>query len=184
MGPPLRGLTRSSVVFTAETPKSAAAQPARDALPVKLLLATIDRLGGIVSRRQLLAWGVDPGTIDLAAWYGRSVIRVRKGWYARADEATEVIRAWRVGGRLTCVSALAYHAGDPGGRVLHVEVVNGSCQLRDPDNARKRLGPDTRVIVHWTRHPGPGTERAVTEAHAETVAALCGTRGAGVPRTI
>ncbi|HEY4224218.1 MAG TPA: hypothetical protein VGM70_00210 [Pseudolysinimonas sp.] len=149
---------------------------------MKLLLDTIDRLGGIVSRRQLLAWGVDPGTIDLAAWYGWFVIRVRKGWYARADESSDVLRAWRVGGRLTCVSALAYHAGEADGAVLHVEVVNGSCQLRDPDNATKRLGPDARVIVHWTRHPGPGTERAVTEMHAVAVAAVCGTRGAGVAR--
>jgi len=149
---------------------------------VKLLLDTIDRLGGIVSRRQLLAWGVDPGAIDVAAWYGRSVIRVRKGWYARANESREVIRAWRVGGRLTCVSALAYHAGDEGGVVLHVEVRNGSCQLRDPDNPRKRLGPDARVVVHWTRYPGPGNERAVDQEYAASVAAVCGVHGAAVGR--
>jgi hypothetical protein len=149
---------------------------------VKLLLDVIDRLGGVVSRRQLRAWGVDDGAIDVAAWYGWAVIRVRKGWYARADEPPQVLRAWRMGGRLTCVSALEYHSGVAAGRVLHVEVANGSCQLRDPDDRKKRLGPDAPVVVHWTRHPGPGSERAVTESHALAVAARCGTHGAGVPR--
>ena len=149
---------------------------------MKLLLETIDRLGGLVSRRQLLAWGVDSGTIDVASWYGRQVMRVRKGWFARSDEPHEVIRAWRVGGRLTCVSALAYHAGEPCGPVLHVEVAGHACQLRDPDNAKRRLGPDAPIVVHWTRHPGPGTRRAVTLQHAASVAAACGTHSAGVPR--
>jgi hypothetical protein len=147
---------------------------------MKLLLDTIDGLGGIVSRRQLLAWGVYPGTIDVAAWYGRSVIRVRKGWYARAGESPDVVRAWRVGGRLTCVSALAFHENADSGPVLHIEVDAHSTQLRDPDNARKRLGPDAAVVLHWTRYPGPGDPRSVTEQHAEAVAAVCGTRGAGV----
>jgi hypothetical protein len=148
---------------------------------MKLLLQVIDGSGGLVSRRHLLAWGVDPGLIDLAAWYGRHIIRVRKGWYARAGEARDVIRAWRVGGRLTCVSALAHHAGGDGGPVLHVEVAKHSCQLRDPDNAKRRLSPDAPVVVHWTRHPGSGTRRAVSEQHALAVAARCGVNGAGVP---
>ena len=147
---------------------------------MKLLLDIIDRSGGLASRRQLLAWGVDPGSIDVAAWYGWHIIRVRKGWYARAGEPSEVIRAWRVGGRLTCVSALAHHAGSDDGPVLHVEVPKHSCQLRDPDNAKYRLGPDAPVVVHWTRHPGPGNCRAVTEQHALAVAARCGVNGAGV----
>jgi hypothetical protein len=80
-----------------------------DASSVDLLLDIIDRSGGIASKRQLVAWGVDASWIDLAAWYGRHVIRVRHGWFARSTEHPEVIRAWRVGGRLTCVSALAFH---------------------------------------------------------------------------
>ena len=147
---------------------------------MKLLLNVIDGSGGLVSRRQLLAWGVDPGSIDVAAWYGRHVIRVRKGWYARAGESPDVIRAWRVGGRLTCVSALAHHADDDSGPVLHIEVPKHSCQLRDPDNGKRRLSPDAPVVIHWTRHPGPGTRRAVTEQHALAVAARCGVHGAGV----
>ncbi|HEU0206649.1 MAG TPA: hypothetical protein VFQ74_08160 [Pseudolysinimonas sp.] len=151
-----------------------------------LLLDIIHRSGGIASRRQLLAWGVAPGWIDLAAWYGRHVIRVRHGWFARADEPPQVVRAWRVGGRLTCVSALAFHEGDSSdpGPVLHVEVPANACQLRDPDRSKKRLGPDARVIIHWTRNPGPGTARAVSPEHAAEVAARCGVHGAGVPRDL
>ena len=110
-----------------------------------LLLEVIDRQGGIASRRQLLAWGLDPGWIDLAAWYGRSVIRVRNGWFARPSENREVLRAWRVGGRLTCVSALAFHDQVPAGPVLHVEVPGWATQLRDPDDRRTRLRPDAAV---------------------------------------
>jgi hypothetical protein len=34
---------------------------------MNLLLDVIDGLGGIASKRQLIAWGVDPRQIDLAA---------------------------------------------------------------------------------------------------------------------
>jgi hypothetical protein len=157
-----------------------------DASSVDLLLDIIDRSGGIASKRQLVAWGVDASWIDLAAWYGRHVIRVRHGWFARSTEHPEVIRAWRVGGRLTCVSALAFHEGmdADAGPVLHVEVPGNACQLRDPDRSRDRLGSDAAVVIHWTRNPGPGTRRAVSRKHAEQVAARCGIHGAGVPRRV
>ena len=149
---------------------------------MNLLLATIDNHQGLASRRELLVNGVDSGWIDVAAWYGRHVIRIRKGWYARPTERRDVIRAWRVGGRLTCVSASEFHEGIEPGRVLHVEVPAGAVRLRDPDDRRRRLGPDAAVVVHWTRHPGPGDRRAVSPEHAEAVAALCGVHGAGLPR--
>jgi hypothetical protein len=151
---------------------------------VDLLLDIIDRSGGIASKRQLVAWGVDSRWIDLAAWYGRHVIRVRHGWFARASEPPDVIRAWRVGGRLTCVSALAFHEGRSAdsGPVLHLEVPRNACQLRDPDHPNTRLGANAPVVIHWTRHPGPGTRRAVAMEHATEVAARCGVHGAGIPR--
>ena len=149
---------------------------------MNLLLDVIDRQGGFVSRRQLLAWGVCPDSIDVAAWYGRSVIRVRKGWYARPSENREVLRAWRVGGRLTCVSALAFHAGAAAGPVLHVEVPASATQLRDPDSYRRRLDADAAVVIHWARRPGPGNRRAVDAGYAENVAAACGVRSGAVSR--
>jgi hypothetical protein len=147
-----------------------------------LLHDVIDRHQGLASRRELLVNGVYPGWIDLTAWYQRHVIRVRKGWYARTIERSDVLRAWRVGGRLTCVSALAFHAGVDAGPVLHVEVPANAARLRDPDDRRRRLGQDAAVVVHWTRHPGPGSRRAVSAEHAAAVAARCGVHGAGVPQ--
>jgi len=149
---------------------------------MNLLLATIDNHEGLASRRELLVNGVYPDWIDVGAWYGRHIIRVRKGWYARPTERRDVIRAWRVGGRLTCVSAVEYHEGVEPGPVLHVEVPANAVRLRDPDDRRRRLASDSAVVVHWTRHPGPGDRRAVDATHAEAVVAVCGVHGAGVAR--
>jgi hypothetical protein len=146
------------------------------------LWKALDKLGGVAARRELEALGVDPGWITVAAYYGRRLTRVRNGWYARTDEADSVLRAWRVGGRLTCVSAIAYHEGVPAPPVLHVEVPANSARLHGPDRPGQPFSPDAAVVVHWTRHPGPGNCRTVTAEHAEAVAERCGTRGAGVPR--
>ncbi len=146
------------------------------------IIQAIDECGGFASRWQLRSWGVSSDAIDVAAWYGRGIIRVRKGWYARADEDEEVIRAWRVGGRLTCVSAIAFHEGAPKPPVLHVEVPANSPRLRDPDKRRRPLGPEAAVVVHWTRYPGPGNVRAVSVEHAELSASACGVHAAGVQR--
>ena len=147
-----------------------------------LLLATIDNHQGLASRRELLVNGIYPGWIDVAAWYGRHLIRVRKGWYARPTERLDVLRAWRLGGRLTCVSAAEFHTGARPGPVLHVEVPRNAARLRDPDHHRRRLDRDMAVVVHWPRHPGPGDRRSVSQEHAEAVAARCGVHGAGLPR--
>jgi len=91
--------------------------------------------------------------------YGR-IIRVRKGWYATADTAPQLLRAWRVGGRLACISALVHYGlvephdphdpHDPEPR-LHVGITIGSSRLRHPDNHRERLAPqrDDCVVLHW-----------------------------------
>lgn len=146
------------------------------------LLHTLEDFGGLAARRELEGEGIDPDEITIAAWYGRRIIRVRKGWYARPDEPRDVLRAWRVGGRLTCVSALAFRDDDYDVEpVLHVEVPANTARLRDPDRAKSPLGPGARVVIHWAEHPGPGDRRAVTADFALEVAARCGTRGAGVP---
>ena len=136
----------------------------------------IDLHGGLASRRELLESGVDPDMIDVSAWYGRRVVRVRKGWYARAGEHPDVIRAWRVGGRLTCVSALALHTDARPQPVLHIEVPASTARLRDPEDRRRSLPPGAPVVVHWARRPGPGDRRAVGLEHALRVATVCGTR--------
>jgi hypothetical protein len=84
--------------------------------------------------------------------------------------------------RLTCISAVEFHEGLEPGPVLHIEVPAGAVRLRDPDDRRRRLGSSSAVVVHWTRHPGPGDRRAVTASHAEAVVAVCGVHGAAVSR--
>jgi len=74
---------------------------------MRLLLATLEDLGGFAKLREFESYGVDASLVALAAWYRRHLVMVRKGWYASPAEHPEVLRAWRVGGRLTCVSALA-----------------------------------------------------------------------------
>jgi hypothetical protein len=148
------------------------------------VMKVIEGFGGLATRWQLRSRGVSADEIDVAAWYGRWVIRVRKGWYARADENRDVIRACRVGGRLTCVSAIAFHEGSTPPPVLHVEVPANTPRLRDPDARRRPLTQESPVVVHWTRYPGPGNVRAVTAAHAEDVAAACGVHGAPVQRRL
>jgi hypothetical protein len=145
------------------------------------MLDIVDSLGGLAARRELVSAGVDPGQIDLAAWYGWRLIRVRNGWFARPDEHPAVLRAWRIGGRLTCVSAVALHLGDAMPHVLHVEVAANTARLHDPVWPRLPLAADAPVVVHWSRHPGPGDRRAVGLEHAEWVVERCGVH-AGGPR--
>ena len=149
---------------------------------MKILLDAIERRGGCAYRWELRAGGASGDMIDVAAYYGRRVIRVRKGLYAATGEDPEVMRAWRVGGRLTCVSALAFHDDAEAPPALHIEVPANSPRLRDPDRRRRPLASDAAVVVHWARHPGPGDRRSVSAEYAEAVAAVCGVRAGAVAR--
>ncbi|HWH25177.1 MAG TPA: type IV toxin-antitoxin system AbiEi family antitoxin domain-containing protein [Pseudolysinimonas sp.] len=148
---------------------------------MKKMIDLIEAFGGLASRGELQRRGIDPGLITLAARSGRHIIRVRKGWYALATEEREIVRAWRVGGRLSCVSSIALFEGVEM-PVLHVEVPANTARLRDPDHPWRALSPDAPVLVHWTRHPGPGDRRSVYLEHALDVAEACGAHSAGVVR--
>lgn len=110
--------------------------------------------------------------IEIALRY-RSLQRVRKGWYANPHESPEVVRAWRVGGRLACLSAVAYHRGEAPPAVLHVEVPGNTSRLRSPERRGKPLAADERVIVHWARAASPGNRRAVDLSAASRQADRC-----------
>ncbi|MFZ2964668.1 MAG: hypothetical protein WA006_08300, partial [Rhodoglobus sp.] len=127
---------------------------------MRKLFADIERLGGLASSRELRSFGHDRWSIEIPLLYG-NLVRVRHGWFALPGEHAEIVRAWRVGGRLTCLSALAWHEGQPMPPDLHVEVPGNTARLRSPDDARRPLGGDERVVVHWARRPGPGDRRAV-----------------------
>ncbi|HEY8914434.1 hypothetical protein [Lacisediminihabitans sp.] len=140
----------------------------------------IRELGGIARLSELGSHGYSPEIIGLLVDYGR-IIRVRKGWYANTDSDDALIRAWRVGGRLACVSALAHHGlGEPDPLALHVSVPRTASRLRTAHNHRERLAehPDPAIIVHWTRRPVPGDRSAVDVEFAREQAAGCGSSGA------
>ncbi len=115
-------------------------------------LRSIARRGGLAATHELAADGI--GRSDLSRHLTRSrIIRVRHGWYSRPDLHPEVLAAARVGGRLTCSSAL-----DAGGfwvahdDRLHVAVDRNDCQLRSPADSRRRLSQLDRTVVHWRTH--------------------------------
>lgn len=76
--------------------------------------------------------------------------RVRRGFYARPDARPALVRAVRLGGRLTSYSALREHGVwcPPGDERMHVAVDAHARALRDPDTGGPLL--DRRdVVVHW-----------------------------------
>jgi len=141
----------------------------------------IEALGGIAKLSELLERGHDVEFVRLLSDYGR-ILKVRKGWYARKDAPADVVRAWRVGGRLACVSALDFFgvvegAGAAASRptALHVAVRANASRLRTPHNRRKRLAehPDPSVIVHWISSEPTGDRVSVGCTAAREQAASC-----------
>lgn len=139
------------------------------------LFTDIERLG-LASLGELEYLGHPREWVRTAVTYG-SIIRVRKGRYARVGEDDDVIRAWRVGGRLACASAVAFHTGAPRPAELHVEVPANSAHLRSPRNPRVPLQPADGVTLHWARRPARGDRRAVALHAAEGQARQCRSAG-------
>ena len=106
-------------------------------------------LGGIAQKQQLVARGARD--LDLTrAVRDKSVVRARQGWYTTVDVREKRVRAVRVGGRLTGISAVS----DWGGWVLgehpvHVSVPQNSARLRSQWNRRRPLRRSQGVHVHW-----------------------------------
>lgn len=110
-------------------------------------------LGEVAATHELYALGHTQAGLRIAVQRGW-IIRVRKGWFCLPDLDSDLVRAWRVGGRLTGASA-ARHYGlwVPGqGGPLEVEVAPNACQLRSEFDNRKRLADlsEPGVTVHWT----------------------------------
>ncbi len=108
------------------------------------------RSGGLfLRRRDLLALGYSDRQLR-AALAARRVFRVRHGWYSVPSAPEAAVRAVRVGGRLTGVSALeSYGLRVPRREQLHVAVPRRACRLRSPSDRRRRLGAPDGVRVHW-----------------------------------
>ncbi|HEY0259282.1 MAG TPA: DUF559 domain-containing protein [Lacisediminihabitans sp.] len=140
------------------------------------LHSDIRSLGGLAATHELLARGHGRTVLRLAIRRG-DVLRIRKGWYALPDVPQALQRAARVGGRLTCVSA-ARELGlwiPNGPNRLHVAVSGNSCQLRAPEDHRKRLsdtGADD-VLIHWNDDGSGGSRYQVSVVAALEQLCVC-----------
>jgi len=139
---------------------------------VDVRLELFARYGGLVRTRELIGIGESDELIRIARNYG-VIVRVRRGWWALPGAPAVQMRAWRAGGRLACVSALAYHGaildlGDP----LHIDVP-----------AAGRGARVSGVVVHWSGSHSDGDRRAVSIEVARRQASRCrvaaGTLAAG-----
>lgn len=115
----------------------------------------VAQLGGFAATHELYALGWTRWTLR-AAVASERVIRVRQGWYCSPSADPDVVAAFRVGGRLGCVSAAFAHGlavWRPG--TVHVEVPENSCRHRSPADRRRRLRESPgAAVLHWS--PGWG----------------------------
>lgn len=109
---------------------------------------------GVAHRNALLRAGMSSYGIGRARHAGE-LIRVRRAWYALPDADREVVRAVRVGGSLSCVSALA----DTGVWLVkddrtHVAVPANAARLRSAMSTHAPFAHDPGVVLHWRARPG------------------------------
>jgi len=127
------------------------------------VIPALTLLGGIASLKELYAAGCWPHyAVEMAHYYGK-ILRVRIGWYALLETPSPVLRAWRIGGRLACVSALQLHGQLEVAGPLHIVFPRGASRLR-------ALEPS---VMHWTRRPLPPGRGAVPDEMAIRQAASC-----------
>lgn len=114
-------------------------------------------LGGLAQKQQLVSRGVRDLDLTRAVRDGTAV-RARQGWYTTVDESEPRVRAARVGGRLTGISAIQNWGGWVlGDHPLQVSVPRNSARLRNQWNRRRPLGEAKGVRVHWD--PPESSER-------------------------
>ena len=115
------------------------------------IAALVGALGGFAQKQQLVALGARDHHLT-AAVRGGSVVRARQGWYTTLPERDRRVRAVRVGGRLTGLSAIAALGGWVlRSDVLHVAVPRNAARLRSQHD--RRVHPLARNIrgvrLHW-----------------------------------
>jgi hypothetical protein len=115
------------------------------------ITALVQSLGGMAQKRQLVARGARDHHLTQAVRRGE-VVRVRNGWYSTLSEQDPALRAVRVGGRLTGISAVvAMGAWVLGEHPLHVSVHDNAARLRTQWNRYRRLDVTSPrgVRLHW-----------------------------------
>jgi hypothetical protein len=109
----------------------------------------------------LLAAGEEPEWIRIARNYG-AIVQVRRGWWALPGTPKRLLAAWRAGGRLACVSAIAFHEGIETDGPIHIEIP-----------VRSKGARNQSVVVHWSRDQRNGDRRAVSLEVAQRQASRC-----------
>jgi very-short-patch-repair endonuclease len=114
------------------------------------IAALVSELGGMAHKQQLVRRGARDWELTRAVRSGE-VIRVRQGWYTTLADDDLAVRAVRVGGRLTGISAVIAAGGWVLGTFpLHVAVPRNASRLRNPGDRTRRLYLGGRaVVVHW-----------------------------------
>jgi very-short-patch-repair endonuclease len=135
----------------------------------------VQSLGGMAQKQQLVRLGARDFHLTAAVRCG-DVIRARNGWYSTMSEKDPRLRAVRVGGRLTGISALIERgAWVLGEYPLHVSVHDNAARLRTQRNRYKRLdvAAPRGVELHWddrnVRNSGTATSVGLLDALVRVV---------------
>lgn len=115
------------------------------------IAALVRSLGGMAQKRQLVRRGARDLDLTRAVRSGE-VIRARQGWYTVRPASEAGVRAVRVGGRLTGISAIEALGGwVEGPHPLHVSVNENASRLRTQQNRHRRLNVavPAGVVLHW-----------------------------------
>jgi len=127
----------------------------------------IIELGGIASAAEILQRRCTRDMIKLFSEYG-AVRRIRNGWYASPELPDDSFRAWKAGGRLTCISA-AVHLGLWTETATETDTETKPVHVRVAANA-SRVERSAGVVLHWSRKPATGTRLVVSlEEALETI---------------
>lgn len=108
-------------------------------------------LGGVAQKQDLVALGATDRALAAAVHSG-AIKRVRRGWYSDPHQSDEVVRAIRVGGRLTGLSAIRFWGGWAWSHgPLHVSVAQNSSRFRSQwrTNVSLASSADSGVVLHW-----------------------------------
>lgn len=109
-------------------------------------------LGGMAQKQQLVKRGARDLDLTRAVRSG-DVTRARQGWYTTLPEREPSVRAVRVGGRLTGISAISAAGGWVlrSDHPLHVSLPENAARLRSQWNrfARQGAAYQRGVVLHW-----------------------------------
>lgn len=133
---------------------------------MQFVLDALETRGGVATTRELARLGVDRQRLDIAYLY-RRIVRIKRGVWALPTVPATVIDAHRAGGRLACVSALAFHGViDDTHAGLHISAPSWVTKWRSPQTTEQ-------VVAHWSRRRAPGDCSAVSVETAWAQFALC-----------